>query len=225
MGRCQPRPHQSAGWVESAKTRPGEPLPQRRSWRRRTEPGPNEEDLLLREVPPAGVTPEVPRRPSSRSNTPCSAVWHMLTNREFYPRPGPDYFTRHDPAKTKARALKQLPAPGRVVITAECDRRGGRRAPPGRLPGGRSPRIPGGRRQPMPGHGPAKTGTQVRPLHRVWRHPSGARRVELAPFMVAVLQILAPPDIANRGHPVAGTIVNHEMAVTKSPNYLPRRSQ
>jgi hypothetical protein len=37
---------------------------------------------------------------------------HMLTNGEFYREPGPDYYTRHDPTKTKTRAVKQLEALG-----------------------------------------------------------------------------------------------------------------
>ena len=40
------------------------------------------------------------------------AAWNMLTNSEFYRDPGGDYFTRHDPTKTKARAVKQLEALG-----------------------------------------------------------------------------------------------------------------
>ena len=30
------------------------------------------------------------------------AAWHMLTNGEFYRDPGADYYTRHDPTKTKS---------------------------------------------------------------------------------------------------------------------------
>jgi transposase len=37
-----------------------------------------------------------------------TCAWHMLTNGAFYQDPGPDYYTRHQPAKTKARAIKQL---------------------------------------------------------------------------------------------------------------------
>jgi len=33
-----------------------------------------------------------------------------LTNGAFYREPGPDYYTRHDPTKTKAHAVKQLEA-------------------------------------------------------------------------------------------------------------------
>jgi transposase len=32
----------------------------------------------------------------------------MLSTGEFYRDPGPDYYTRHGPAKTKARAVKLL---------------------------------------------------------------------------------------------------------------------
>jgi transposase len=39
-------------------------------------------------------------------------AWHMLVNGTFYQDPGPDYYTRHRPAKAKARALKQLQALG-----------------------------------------------------------------------------------------------------------------
>ena len=41
-----------------------------------------------------------------------TAAWNMLSNGEFYRDPGPDYYTRHDPAKTKARAVKLLEALG-----------------------------------------------------------------------------------------------------------------
>jgi transposase len=36
----------------------------------------------------------------------------MLVNGTFYQDPGPDYYTRHHPAKTKAKAIKQLQALG-----------------------------------------------------------------------------------------------------------------
>ena len=43
------------------------------------------------------------------------AAWHMLTNGEFYRDPGADYYTRQDPAKTRARAVRQLEALGYQV--------------------------------------------------------------------------------------------------------------
>jgi transposase len=44
-----------------------------------------------------------------------TAAWNMLTNAEFYRDPGADYYTRHDPAKTRARAVRQLEALGYQV--------------------------------------------------------------------------------------------------------------
>ena len=45
------------------------------------------------------------------------AAWNMLTNGEFYRDPGPDYYTRRVPAKTKARAVRQLQSLGyRVTL-------------------------------------------------------------------------------------------------------------
>ena len=41
-----------------------------------------------------------------------TAAWNMLTSGEFYRDPGADYYTRHDPARTKARAVKLLEALG-----------------------------------------------------------------------------------------------------------------
>jgi len=43
------------------------------------------------------------------------AAWHMLKSGEFYRDPGPDYYTRRDPAKAKARAVRQLEALGYKV--------------------------------------------------------------------------------------------------------------
>jgi transposase len=41
-----------------------------------------------------------------------TCAWHMLVNGTIYQDPGPDYYTRHHPNKTKARAVKQLQALG-----------------------------------------------------------------------------------------------------------------
>ena len=49
---------------------------------------------------------------ASRSVQMLTCAWHMLVNGTFYQDPGPDYYTRHHPAKTKARAIKQLQALG-----------------------------------------------------------------------------------------------------------------
>jgi transposase len=43
------------------------------------------------------------------------AAWHMLQSGEFYRDPGADYYTRRNPAKATARAVKQLEALGYTV--------------------------------------------------------------------------------------------------------------
>ena len=40
------------------------------------------------------------------------AAWNMLTGGEFYRDPGPDFYTRRDPGRAQARAVKQLEALG-----------------------------------------------------------------------------------------------------------------
>jgi transposase len=42
-------------------------------------------------------------------------AWNMLTNGAFYRDPGADYYTRHHPGHTKAKAIKQLQALGYKV--------------------------------------------------------------------------------------------------------------
>lgn len=42
-------------------------------------------------------------------------AWNMWVNGAFYRDPGPDYYTRHHPGKTKARAIKQLETLGYKV--------------------------------------------------------------------------------------------------------------
>jgi transposase len=42
-------------------------------------------------------------------------AWNMLANGAFYRDPGPDYYTRHHPGKTKTRAIKQLETLGYKV--------------------------------------------------------------------------------------------------------------
>ncbi len=43
-------------------------------------------------------------------------AWNMLANGAFYRDPGTDYYTHHQPARTKTRAIKQLEALGYTVI-------------------------------------------------------------------------------------------------------------
>jgi hypothetical protein len=61
-----------------------------------------------------------PRRSSPTGQIALVAIEHkmltdaynMLLNGAFYHDPGPDYYTRHNPGKTKAKAIKQLEALG-----------------------------------------------------------------------------------------------------------------
>jgi transposase len=112
-GAC-PGSNESAGRVKSAKTRPGNrylkgalgvaALSQARStktyfsakYRRLARRGPLKALVAV-------------------EHAMIIAAWHMLTNGEFYREPGPDYYTRHDPTKTKVRAVKQLEALGYAV--------------------------------------------------------------------------------------------------------------
>jgi hypothetical protein len=43
------------------------------------------------------------------------AAWHMLTNGAFYRKSRPDCYTRHDPTKSMAHAVKQLEALGYAI--------------------------------------------------------------------------------------------------------------
>ena len=53
-----------------------------------------------------------------------TAVWNMLTTGELYKDPGPDYYTRLQPAKTRARAINQLEALG-FMVTIEPTQKAG----------------------------------------------------------------------------------------------------
>ena len=44
-----------------------------------------------------------------------TAVWHMLSTGTYYQDPGPDYYSRHDPSKRAARAVRDLQALGYQV--------------------------------------------------------------------------------------------------------------
>jgi hypothetical protein len=43
-------------------------------------------------------------------------AWNMLINGAFYRDPGPDYYTRHHPGRTRTKAVKQLEGLGYNVI-------------------------------------------------------------------------------------------------------------
>jgi len=111
-----PGSNESAGRVKSTKTRPGNrylkgalgvaALNQARSTSRKTY-----FSAKFRHLTPRGPMKAI----VAVEHAMHTAAWHMLTNREFYRDPGADYYTRRDPAKTKARAVKQLEALGYTV--------------------------------------------------------------------------------------------------------------
>jgi transposase len=43
------------------------------------------------------------------------SIWHMLNTGECYVDPGPDYYTRHQPLRSKDHAVRQLEALGYTV--------------------------------------------------------------------------------------------------------------
>jgi transposase len=123
--------NESAGRVKSAKSRPGNPhlkaalgiaaLSASRSTH--TYYGARYRRIAGRHRPkPARASKS--RRQSTAGQIAVVALehkmltdaWHMLVNGTFYHDPGPDYYTRHHPAKTKAKAINQLQALGYDVI-------------------------------------------------------------------------------------------------------------
>jgi len=115
--------HESAGRIKSAKSRPGNrhlkaalgiaALSASRS--PNTYYGARYRRIAGRRRPPSTRT-NTSRRQSLATQIALVAiehkmltcVWHMLVNGTFYQDPGPDYYTRHHPAHTKAKAIKQL---------------------------------------------------------------------------------------------------------------------
>lgn len=53
-----------------------------------------------------------------------TAEWNMLRTGELYKDPGPDYFTRLQPAKSRARAISQLEAMGFTVTIEPASQAG-----------------------------------------------------------------------------------------------------
>jgi transposase len=68
----------------------------------------------------AGRTKSTKTRPGNRylKGALGIAAWNLLVNGDFYRDPGPDYYTAHQPTKTRAHAIKQLEALGYKVTLA-----------------------------------------------------------------------------------------------------------
>ncbi len=106
-GTC-PGSHESAGRIKSTKTRPGNPylkgalgiaaLSAARS--KNTYLAAKYRRIASRRGPIKAIV--------AVEHAMLIAIWHMLTNGEFYTDPGGDFYTRLHPDKTKQRALNQL---------------------------------------------------------------------------------------------------------------------
>ena len=106
-----PGSNESAGRVKSTKTRPGQPLPQRRLGHRRPHGRPLKEHLLLREIQTIASRRGPMRAIVAVEHAMVIAAFNLLTNGDFYRDPGPDYYTARQPARTRARAISQLANP------------------------------------------------------------------------------------------------------------------
>ena len=117
-----PGSNESAGRVKSTKTRPGNrylkgalgvaALNQARSTSRKTYFSAKFRHLAPTRGPMKAIV--------AVEHGMLTAAWHMLTNGEFYRDPGADYYTRRDPARTKARAVRQLEALGYTVTIQQA---------------------------------------------------------------------------------------------------------
>jgi transposase len=127
-----PGSNESAGRVKSAKTRPGNHHLKAAlgvaalSASRSTDTYFGARFRRIAGRRPARPGTKKSRRQSAAGQTAVVALehkmltcaWHMLVNGTFYQDPGPDYYTRHHPAHTKAKAIKQLQALGYDVTLA-----------------------------------------------------------------------------------------------------------
>jgi transposase len=117
-----PGSHESAGRVKSTKTRPGN---------RHLEGALGTAALSVSRSKGTYFSAKYKRIASRRGpmkaivavqHAMLVAAWNMLTNGDFYRDPGPDYYTRRVPAKTRDRAIGQLEALGyHVTLTPFVD--------------------------------------------------------------------------------------------------------
>jgi hypothetical protein len=71
--------------------------------------------LPVRQVPTHRRPPRKLRALVAIERAILTAVWHMLSTGTYYQDPGPDYYSRHDPSKHAARAVRALRALGYQV--------------------------------------------------------------------------------------------------------------
>ncbi len=115
MGRTTPGNNESAGKVKSSKTRPGNPYLQGALGAAEMACAQNPSTYLG-----ARYRRIATRRGPQKANVAAqrcmlTAIWHMGSTGTLYDDPGPDYYTRLNPERTKNRAIHQLEAMGYQV--------------------------------------------------------------------------------------------------------------
>jgi transposase len=114
-GGTAPGANESAGRVKSTKTRPGNRYLKRAlgtaamavSRSQTTYLGAKYRRIKSRRGPMKALV--------AVEHSILTAAWHMLTTGEVYRDPGPDYFTKRQPNRTRARAVQQLEDLGYTV--------------------------------------------------------------------------------------------------------------
>ena len=114
-GGTAPGANESAGRVKSTKTRPGNRYLKRAlgtaamavSRSQTTYLGAKYRRIKARRGPMKALV--------AVEHSILTAAWHMLTTGEVYRDPGPDYFIKRQPARTRARAVQQLEELGYTV--------------------------------------------------------------------------------------------------------------
>jgi transposase len=110
-----PGANESAGRVKSTKTRPGNRYLKRAlgtaamaaARSQTTYPGAKYRRIKSRRGPMKALV--------AVEHSILISIWHMLTTGEIYVDPGPDYYTRRQPLRSKERALQQLESLGYQV--------------------------------------------------------------------------------------------------------------
>jgi len=110
-----PGSNESAGRVKSTKTRPGNRYPKGALGVAALSVARSKNTYFAAKYRRLAATRGPMKALVAIEHAMTTAAWTMLTTGEFYRDPGADYFTRHDPAKTRARAIKQLHALGYEV--------------------------------------------------------------------------------------------------------------
>ena len=106
-GTC-PGSNESAGRIKSTKTRPGNPYLKGALGIAAMSAARSHDTFLAAKYRRIASRRGPIKAVVALEHATLIAIWHMLTNGDFYIDPGGDYYTRLHPDKTKQRALNQL---------------------------------------------------------------------------------------------------------------------